>query len=414
MRLAHLGIAFAFCIVTGAEARDRTTQDMPDDLTGYQVHIIYVLPSDGTDRQLDTNGTLEASVAAFRNWLTAQTGGTTLRLDTYQGVLDITFVQLSRTDAQIRAAGAFVRDLLEAELVVLGYTNPSKIYAVYYDGGSNTACGGGAWPPELAGNVAAMYLHGTPPGAPRCDSNAFATDPSSPGYLEFAMVHEIMHTQGFVSRCAPHFTAEGHVSDDPRDLMYAGPLAWQPSILDVGRDDYFQHGIQGCLDLALSAFMTPSAAEAVAPPGWPYSELSSVGCDQEPSLASIEAVTPSPIKFANGTSQPINIFWLDYNGQRRRGSGGGGVCRRFLALGAGRVRLARHMLIESLVLAWLIACSTLANLLTPTAQPWRRDRPNLRSKLRQSSTLPSSGSSRGVRTLSVCPRNPEASSKRHQ
>jgi hypothetical protein len=68
------------------------------------------------------------------------------------------------------------------------------------------------------------------------------------------MLHELVHTLGFVAACAPHHTLAGHVSDDPQDLMYAGPLAWQPSMLDVGRDDYFGHGAY-CDDLATSDFL---------------------------------------------------------------------------------------------------------------------------------------------------------------
>src|SRR6185436_12408104 len=36
----------------------RQNADQPDDFSGYQVHVMYVLPSDGVDRNLDTNGTL--------------------------------------------------------------------------------------------------------------------------------------------------------------------------------------------------------------------------------------------------------------------------------------------------------------------------------------------------------------------
>ena len=39
-----------------AQARTRTVTDMPDDFTGPQVHFLYIVPSDGADGQLDTNG----------------------------------------------------------------------------------------------------------------------------------------------------------------------------------------------------------------------------------------------------------------------------------------------------------------------------------------------------------------------
>jgi len=48
------------------------------------------------------------------------------------------------------------------------------------------------------------------------------------------MLHEILHTLGVVATCAPNHTLSGHVSDDPRDLMYAGPLPWQPSSSTLG------------------------------------------------------------------------------------------------------------------------------------------------------------------------------------
>jgi hypothetical protein len=117
--------------------------------------------------------------------------------------------------------------------------------------------------------VATLYLRGEPPGAPPCSSNCFAQSENAPGYLEFAMLHELVHTVGVVPTCAPHHTQSGHVSDDPRDLMYAGPLPWNPSILDIGRDDYYGHGRTSCLDLARSAFLDPSVPGAVPPPGWP-------------------------------------------------------------------------------------------------------------------------------------------------
>ncbi len=238
----------------------RSTTDLPDDVTGPQVHVVYVLPSDGSDRHLDTAGTLGNTVGSWETWLSGQTGGRTLRLDTYQGALDVTFAQLARSNATMTSYGAYVRDTIEKDLTALGLIVSSKIYAVYYDGGSTFACGGGAWPPALPGQVAALYLQGTPPGAPPCNTNAFAGSPTSPpGYLEFAMLHELMHTLGFVSTAAPNFTAAGHVSDSPADLMYAGSLPWEPSTLDVGQDDYYNPGglPSGVLNLATSSYLTP-------------------------------------------------------------------------------------------------------------------------------------------------------------
>jgi hypothetical protein len=251
------GFASSWLLSAGATSAvlPRVTTDRPDDSAAPQIHVIYALPSDGADRALDENGTLNDSVTSWNAWLANQTGGPNLRLDTSNGMLDTTFVRLPESDAQIEARGAFVRDELEKQLHALGFNQPQKIYAVYYDGRSTISCGGGAWPPVLPGNVAALYLHGLYNGPVPCDTNRWGSV-GGPRYLEFAMIHEILHTLGFVPTCAPHHTSAGHVSDSPADLMYAGSAPWAPSTLDVGHDDYYDAHRSGCLDLSASAYFT--------------------------------------------------------------------------------------------------------------------------------------------------------------
>ena len=248
----------AFVVASPAAARptlDRSTVDRPDDITGPQIHAVYVVPADGTDRALDTNGTIAASVSNWENWLRGQTGGHGLRLDTYGGAADVTYFRMSETDAQVSAMGAFVRDAIERELKSAGITKPGKLYAAYYDGNSTYACGGGAWPPTLPGIVAAVYL--PPTFWNTVGDPCYAPERSLGGLqlMDLAILHELMHTMGFVATCAPHFTRAGHVSDSPTDLMYAGNEDWHPSVLDIGRDDYFDAHIPGCLDLSASSYL---------------------------------------------------------------------------------------------------------------------------------------------------------------
>ena len=284
LRTAVVVVAFTLGATTLATGSDRATTDRADDLPvgTQQVHVMYVLPSDGTDRALDTGGTLAASVGSWQTWLKAQTGGKGVNLDTAGGQLDVTFVRLFETDAAIAARGAFVRDEVEDELRALGFDDPWKIYAVYYDGSSTFACGGGAWPPNLPGRVAALYLHGTP----NCDQNPFADPGDPPGYLEFAMLHEIVHTLGHVPQCAPHEHRAGHTSDTPNDLMWAGDGAWTPSTLDPGHDDYYAHGRSDCLDMADSGFLQGNPA---AP---------------RPGETLPPVPTPTPVATASATPQP--------------------------------------------------------------------------------------------------------------
>jgi hypothetical protein len=294
-----IAVAAGVLVLGGATlalGSDRATLDRPDDLPAgtQQIHVVYVLPSDGSDRGLDIDGTLAASVGSWQAWLKGQTGGKGLNLDTAGGKLDITFVRLPETDAVIAARGAFVRDEVEAELRRLGFADPWKIYAVYYDGTSTFSCGGGAWPPILPGHVAALYLHGTP----NCDQNSFAGPGAPPGYLEFAMLHEILHTLGHVPECAPHEYRSGHTSDTPTDLMWAGDGAWTPSTLDPGHDDYYGHGRADCLDFARSGFLQGNPASALPGETLPSSTTATPSSTAVATPAPVVAATPTPTAVA--------------------------------------------------------------------------------------------------------------------
>jgi hypothetical protein len=66
------------------------------------------------------------------------------------------------------------------------------------------------------------------------------------------IAHEIVHGLGAVDDCAPHSSGDGHVTDDPLDILYARTSArvpGQPVTLDAGRDDYLRHAVPGCLDI---------------------------------------------------------------------------------------------------------------------------------------------------------------------
>ena len=57
----------------------RATQDRADESPNYQIHVLYILPSDGKDQQLDTNGTMAMSLAAMQKWFSDRAGGLHLR-----------------------------------------------------------------------------------------------------------------------------------------------------------------------------------------------------------------------------------------------------------------------------------------------------------------------------------------------
>lgn len=254
--LAAFGVATAGASASSS-ALARATADRPDEVAGPQIHVVYAVPSDGADRHLDDNGTIEGSVASSQLWLARETGGKAFRMDTYQGSLDITFARLTKTDAQLAALNEYVREGIESELHALGLDAADKMYAVYYDGSSNYSCGAAFWPPALSGNVVALYLRGLPDFQFPCASNPFAGATQPPTYWEYVFAHEIVHGLGFVPACAPNHHRRGHVTSPNNDLMWAGDVGhWEfPAKLDVGRDDYYGHGRTDCPDLANSPYL---------------------------------------------------------------------------------------------------------------------------------------------------------------
>jgi hypothetical protein len=214
---------------------------------------------------LDTDGTLPASVSNLQGWLRGQTGGHGLRVDTFQGEPDISFHRFNETDAELAAYGINLRDAIEARLRSAGFDVPGKLYSVYYDGsGPHDHCGGGAWPPALPGTVSAVYMRATYGGGFLCYDPYLSR--SGLQIMDFAILHETFHTMGFVPSCAPHHTQAGHVSDDPTDIMWAGVGSWNPSVLDYGRDDYFNAPVPGCLDLAESSYVEGAVPPPPPPP----------------------------------------------------------------------------------------------------------------------------------------------------
>jgi Fibronectin type III domain len=257
--------------VAGASTDDpaRAQDDRPDDITGAQIRIMYVLPSDGVDRAFDTDGSLARSVASFHTWFQQKSGGYTLRFDRHDGALDVGFFRLAATNAQVAQSGAFVVTEIERMLRDAGKIAPGKIYIVYYDGSSTYACGGAAWPPNVPGQVAAMYLKGAPPGG-SCGSTFVPTPTSPPEYWEFAALHDLLHTFGIVSTEAPNHTDQypAHVPE-PLDLMYTGTAPWGigPNMtIDVGDDDYFGANVAASLPaLERTPYVAAPVAAAVAP-----------------------------------------------------------------------------------------------------------------------------------------------------
>lgn len=218
----------------------RSTTNRTDESASGRVKIMYALPSDGADRNFDTDGTIHRTLSSGQRWLAAQTAGRSVRYDASDGGLDITFVRLPRTDAVYYGYGIFIRDSIEKDLKAVGWNQANVILLAFYDGRHVDRCGSSSTPPTLPGNLAAVYLKGLPNGVIPCANNAFAASPTAaPTYWEFLTQHELFHALGFVNPAAPGYTSSGHVGADPTDLMYAGTSVWRPATVDVSKTNYY-------------------------------------------------------------------------------------------------------------------------------------------------------------------------------
>jgi hypothetical protein len=279
-------------------ATGRATADRPDDSALDQIHVLYVVPSDVTDAQRDTSGQICNSIRGLATWFHDQSD-VFLRWDTYNGALDIGFVRLSKTDAQMRgndptnqdaATGtAYVRDRIELELLNMGKIKNNKLYAVYYEGTSVYACGGGAYPPAIKMRVGAMYLNAVPQGLTTACQDAFpwGTANLKPSYIDYGLLHELVHSMGIVPDDAPNEIGSanpGHVFDASaatraRDLMYSPrpsttDAAWATNdpnglLLDVNRDDYFD--ATSSVEMSELSIISPLPPNAQQIIGWPDS-----------------------------------------------------------------------------------------------------------------------------------------------
>ena len=83
-----------------------------------------------------------------------------------------------------------------------------------------------------------------------------STTSTWPSPVSVTVAHEIVHALGGVDDCAPNYTYNGHVGDDPNDLMSTVGRGQGPITLDAGRDDYLGHGNPDCHDILNSPLWT--------------------------------------------------------------------------------------------------------------------------------------------------------------
>jgi hypothetical protein len=215
----------------------RATTDRDDDFPGKQIHLVYIVPSDGQDRQFDIGGEITTSVNAIQNWLHGQTGGKQLRIDTYHGKYDITYVHTNQSKGYYQNKGSGLLNEVQRYVQDTAHlNNQNKVYAMYFEGGSVYACGASYVPSRYP----LLDFYGSYPTGEKCEIDPFGAEPNHPQYMDFVMMHEIFHSLGAVSEKAPHETPSNpdHVNDSAQDIMNYRYFPLNP-LLDVNQDDYY-------------------------------------------------------------------------------------------------------------------------------------------------------------------------------
>jgi len=265
--LAALAMLIGGCAPVDYPTGQARGADLPDDVSGPQVRVLYVLPSNGVDHHLDTDGTIARSVAAWNDWLFGQTGKRVI-LDTHDGALDVGFARLTIPTDDI--SGSYITALpkIDAQLSEWARTAPEKLFLVYYDGPDTGLCGTSNNPDMVQGHLSVLYL-GT------CGQVGTGSNPTG---ADLSALHELFHNLGAVSPSCPHSSSNvanmflagsvlplGHVMDDPNDLMWYGNNTDSGQVhIDAAHDDYW--GSTNCRDVSKSALLTPTDPDAYFPP----------------------------------------------------------------------------------------------------------------------------------------------------
>jgi Divergent InlB B-repeat domain len=258
LRLALLGAALVAALSPTVHAApspvswcggSASASDRPDVVGGDQIHVVYAVPSDGSDRFASLATPIAADVGAIGDWWRKQDPTRQPRFDlaafscSGPGSLDISDVRLPHPTAYYNGSAPRIQ-LLRDDLVAAGFDDPAKKYLVYYDqsqSAAGTDCGSAYVNAQAGGEhgFAAVYLA---PNLGGCGAIGTA------GYLAVVAAHELVNALGALDSATPgppHRCANDplHVCDNTLDVLAPRPAATTlaTAILDYGHDDYYAH-----------------------------------------------------------------------------------------------------------------------------------------------------------------------------
>jgi hypothetical protein len=233
--VVHVGVLMA-CLLPGILLSKPVAGGTP--VSEPHLRLVLVVPS-GVTAPTRIGDDLRSMLASANAWLQREAGRQVRIRRDASGVALIDTLALDRSEASLLMAG----DDLVAHLVdelETAYADSPDVVVFAYIGRvalrSRTHCG------RRLGRHAGLFLANE-----GCRGHPFAGHDRQ-GWDKI-LLHELFHLLGAVPACAPNGDGARHVDDSPSDLMHRHGGGAVPR-LDVGRDDYFGHGIEGCPDLA--------------------------------------------------------------------------------------------------------------------------------------------------------------------
>ena len=225
----------------------RFFEDQPDVTDEHQIHFIYLLPSDGEDRELDINGKMQdilekTNEAMFESTKANKGSGGIGKKYKYDyrkdGKLDITFIRTSKKWKELKDKSVNTQ-MGHYFLQFGGFNNKKKTYFLWTDANKGNQSG------DAGVGIGGVFAK----------SNRMSVDKN----LIQTNLHELLHTQLMGMICMKgmkkiHYTSHYNGGDDH---MLSGGYKLNKNL--------YTHDIEGCPQLIDSIYLTPTSKDPYSP-----------------------------------------------------------------------------------------------------------------------------------------------------
>jgi hypothetical protein len=226
-------LAAIFAPISAAAPLVRSTLDRPDEVSGYQIHLVYVVTKDGVDEQRDLNGQIDKWVNESQTWL-QNNSGHQLIFDSYQGQVDVTFLQSKYTKSELCYVKCDALYKLADEIRTQD-PNLAASKTLYFNLSELLHPGYCGWANGF-GNLSLGFNKGEICNSPY---SASVNGLSSPA---MTLIHEVFHTFGV-----------DHVCSNESDIMIGSPecdtksptFGQGKTTLDLSRKNYLGGDLAG-------------------------------------------------------------------------------------------------------------------------------------------------------------------------